>query len=107
MIDSRQAQQRESIIQRHQQRGQGPRARFYGLNLSFTKDGITQLVGERRPRLDASFERGADHPDTIKALNDPPKSLWLPRFAADRIDGVFLVTGPDRSFVRSYSNELL
>jgi len=107
ITSARQAQQRESIIQRHQQRGQGPRARFYGLNLSFTKDGITQLVGERRPRLDASFERGADHPDTIKALNDPPKSLWLPRFAADRIDGVFLVTGPDRSFVRSYSNELL
>ena len=104
---ARQAQQRESIIQRRQQQGQRTPERFYGLNLGLTMDGITGLLGERSPRLEASFERGADHPDTIKALNDPPKSLWLPRFAADRIDGVFLVTGPDPSFVRFYSDELL
>src|SRR5262249_16876477 len=77
------------------------------LNLSFTKDGITQLIGADRPRLDPSFERGADHPDTTGTLHDPPKSRWLPKFAADRIHGVFLITAPDPASVMFASNELL
>jgi Dyp-type peroxidase family len=101
------AHQRELIIRRRQEQGLRTRERFQGLAIGFTKDGITCLIGDRRPSLDASFEKGADHPDTVKALNDPAKSAWLPGFVADRIDGVLLVTGHDRAFVRFHSNEVL
>jgi Dyp-type peroxidase family len=80
---------------------------FHGINLGFSKDGLTQLLGAGRPALDPAFERGADHPDTTAALNDPPKSQWLAKFSSDRIDGVLLTTGPDRSSVRYQVNELL
>src|SRR6266436_3060593 len=59
---------------------------FLGLNLGFTKDGVVQLRGIR-PSLDPAFEKGANHPDTIKNLNDPPLSNWLKEFISDRIDG--------------------
>jgi Dyp-type peroxidase family len=98
--------QREWTIQRRGKLGYTTRERFQGLNLGFTQDGMTRLIGEGRPRLEPSFERGADHPETIKTLNDPPRSAWLRKFISDRIDGVFLVTGPDRSFVTFHSNEL-
>ena len=77
-----------------------------GFNLGFTKDGLTRLLGPNRPRLDISFELGADHPQTIAALNDPPPSKWLRDFVSDRIDGVFLIAGPDPSFVTYHSNAL-
>jgi Dyp-type peroxidase family len=80
---------------------------FRGLALGFTKDGLTQLIGPRRPTLEGAFEKGADHRDTVSALNDPPKSRWLPKFVADRIDGVFLVAGADTSSTMLHSNELL
>jgi Dyp-type peroxidase family len=80
---------------------------LHGLNLGFTKDGLTQLLDSGRPTLDLAFERGADHPDTIATLHDLPKSHWLPKFVSDRIDGVFLITGPNPSSVTSYSSELL
>ena len=99
--------QRELIIRRRQKLGYKIRERFPGLNLGFTQVGMTRLVGEGRPRLDAAFEKGADHPDTINALNDPPRSGWLRKFVSDRIDGVFLVTSPDRSLVAFHSSELL
>jgi len=99
--------QQELVIRRRQKLGYKTRERFQGLNLGFTQEGMTRLVGEGRPRLDAAFEKGADHPNTINALNDPPRSGWLRKFVSDRIDGVFLVTGPDRSLVAFRSSELL
>jgi Dyp-type peroxidase family len=99
--------QRWLEIARRQRFGQRGRQPFDGLNLGLSKDGLTQLLGARLPRLDPGFERGADHPDTIEALHDPPKSRWLATLVADRIDGVFLVTGLDPSSVTAHSNELL
>ena len=80
---------------------------FYGLNLGFTRHGIDQLMTAGRPQLGSAFERGADHQDTIRILNDPPISRWLAAFIADPIDGVFLITGPDRASVMSQSGDLL
>lgn len=101
------AQAREAIIELRQQAGHRGREPFPGVNLGFTKDGLTQLLGAGRPRLDPAFERGADHRETIAALNDPPKSSWLAKFTAGRIDGVVLVTGPDRASVVAHTNGLL
>jgi Dyp-type peroxidase family len=92
---------------RRKQRGQKAYQSFHGLNLGFTRDGLDQLIGSARPKLDPAFERCADNPDTIAALNDPPKSDWLSKFVEDRIDGVFLVTGFDRKSVTQHSAELL
>src|SRR5215468_10581432 len=100
------AHQRESAIHRPHKLGPRTRERFAGLNLGFTQHGLDQLVGDGRPRLDLSFEKGADNPDTITALSDPPKSAWLRHFVSERIDGVFLLTGPNRSLVASHSNQL-
>src|SRR5262249_49802454 len=99
--------QRWLEIARRRRLGQRGRQPFDGLNLGLSKDGLTQLLGAGRPRLDLAFERGADHPDTIAALHDSPKSRWLATLIADRIDGVFLVTGPDPPSVTAHSNELL
>ena len=68
---------------------------------------MTCLLGGGRPKLDPSFEKGADHPDVTANLHDPQRSLWLSEFIADRIDAVFLVAGPDTRSVTSYSNTLL
>jgi deferrochelatase/peroxidase EfeB len=102
-----QASQREFLLQRRRNRLQRTGGSLRSLNLGFTRDGIAQLVRADRPALDPAFERGADHPDTVALLHDPPKSSWLTKFVSDRIDGVFLVTGADRSSVTSHSNELL
>jgi len=99
--------QRELTIQRRPKLGYVTRERFQGLNLGFTRYGMTRLIGEGRPGLDPSFERGADHPETIRTLNDPPRSGWLRKFISDRIDGVFLVAGPNKPVVTSLSDELL
>jgi Dyp-type peroxidase family len=107
IISAQRVQQRESIINRQNQLSEKHRESFSGLNLGLTKNGLDRLLGTLRPQLDPAFERGADHPNTIAALNDPPKSRWLPKFVADRIDGVLLITGPDRSSVTAHSNELL
>ena len=101
------AHRRELVIERRQKLGQKTYERFEGLNLGFTKDGLTLLFGAGRPKLDPAFERGADHSDTSKYLNDPPFSSWVRKFASDRIDGVFLVTGPERLLVSHHSNQLL
>ncbi len=84
-----------------------PPSAFMGLNLGFTRTGLTQILGARRPRLDPSFERGADDPATIERLHDPPTSAWLKEFRSDRIDGVFLVTGPSDRLVSFHRAELL
>jgi Dyp-type peroxidase family len=97
----------QMIIERRKKFGQARSDRFHGVNLGFTRHGLTELLGSARMELDPSFDRGADHQDTIEALNDPPRSTWLKTFIADRIDGVFLITGPDQSSARFHSNELL
>jgi Dyp-type peroxidase family len=101
------AQHRELVIERRQQLGQKTYERFEGLNLGFTKDGLTLLFGAGRPKLDPPFERGAGHSDTTTSLNDPPFSSWVRKFASDRIDGVFLITGPERLLVSHHSSQLL
>ena len=98
--------QRWLDIGRLQRLGQRRHQLFQGLSLGLTKDGLVQLIGTERPKLNLAFERGADHPDTITSLNDPPTSGWLKEFISDRIDGVFLITGSDRSSVVFQSQEL-
>jgi Dyp-type peroxidase family len=95
------------MILNYQQMGRKIREHFYGLNLGLTGAGLNQLIGQRRPKLDQSFERGPDSPETIARLHDPPASDWLQEFVSDRIDGVFLITGPDERLVRFHSAELL
>lgn len=107
LTDAEKTHQRELDIRRSKERGYGSAGSFPGLNLGFTKEGLTQLIGPGREKLEASFEIGADHPNTIAALNDPPKSRWLAKFTSNRLDGVFLVTGPSSSLVTSQSSELL
>src|SRR5438105_13314529 len=78
-----------------------------GLNIGFTKDGLTEIIGAGRPRLDPAFEKGAGNRETIEKLHDPPSSDWLKEFVSDRIDGILLITGPSRSVVRLYQKDLL
>jgi len=103
---SERTKQWELLIQRRKGLGQRIFGSFHGLNLGFTNDGMTQLIRGSRPKLDPAFERGAGHDDTIRILHDPPRVAWLPKFVSDRIDGVFLITGPNRSSVMSQSDEL-
>ena len=81
--------------------------RFAGLNFGISKSGLTQLIGNQKEPLDPAFEQGAGHPDTIRRLNDPPASRWLLQFVSDRIDGLLLITGPDRASVLLRSKQLL
>jgi len=104
---ARLAHDQELSSHRRKEQGQKAYESFHGLNIGFTKDGLDRLVGAGRPKLDPAFERGADHPETIAMLSDPSPTKWLEKFVGDRIDGVFLVTGPDRPSVMSHSTELL
>ena len=106
LASGRSVHERRRLVGERRRLGEPARELWLGLNLAFTKDGLTQLLGANRPKLDPSFERGADHPDTIKALNDPPPAKWLQDFVSDRIDGVFLITGPNPSFVTYHGNIL-
>jgi Dyp-type peroxidase family len=94
-------------IQRRKKFGQPRSDRFHGLNLGFSYNGLRQLINLAVPRLDSAFEKGADHPETIYSLNDPPSSTWVKKFVSDRIDGVLLITGPDVQSVTFHSEELL
>lgn len=102
----RRARDREQIVQQRKDLGEPPAEAWLGLNLGFTKDGMTQLLGPRRPAMEPAFERGAAHPDTLARLNDPPPARWVDGYRADRIDGVFLVAGPSPSFVTYHGNSL-
>jgi len=106
VTNTRTAQQRDREVYESGRQGAAKTGAWLGLNLGFTKDGLTRLLGPSRPRLDPAFERGADHPDTIAALHDPPLSKWAPESRSDRIDGVLLVAGPDPSFVSYYGSAL-
>ena len=100
----RTVQEREGVVAaRHRGGGHMP---WLEINLSFTKEGLTQLLGANRPRMDLAFERGADDLETIAALDDPSPSQWLSSFSSDRIDGVFLIAGPNKSFVTSHGQAL-
>jgi Dyp-type peroxidase family len=100
------ALQRECLVEERRRLGERGNEPWLGLNLGFTKDGVTQLLGTARPRMDPAFERGADNPNTIAVLDDPPPKEWRSGFRSDRIDGVFLIAGPDKSFVASHGNNL-
>jgi Dyp-type peroxidase family len=107
VVNARRVQQRELIIENENRFGQKNAESFQGINLGFTKDGLNQLIGAERPPFESSFERGAADPATISRLNDPLPTKWRQPFAADRIDGVFLVTGTNASIVAFHANELL
>ena len=106
ITDALQVHERELAVQSRTTRGYRNLDDILGLNLGFTKDGVAQLFGVQ-PNLDPAFEKGADHRDTIKNLNDPSPRNWLKEFISDRIDGILLVTGRDRSTVTFHSNDLL
>jgi Dyp-type peroxidase family len=103
LTNGRTVQERQRMAEQRHRGGSSGQMPWLGMNLGFTKDGLTLLLGVNRPRMDPAFERGADHPETIATLNDIPPSQWVPGF---RSDGVFLVTGPDKSFVTAYGNTL-
>jgi hypothetical protein len=65
---------------------------WIGVNLGFTKEGLTRLLG-KRPRMESAFERGADAAQTVAALHDPDPAAWIAKFRSNRIDGVFLIAG--------------
>src|SRR5713101_6531874 len=46
--------EREAINQRRKQQAEPPVDEWLGLNVSFTKNGLTQLLGANRPQLDPS-----------------------------------------------------
>ena len=106
VTSARTAQERERRVYERRRQQAARSEAWLGLNLGFTKDGLTQLLGPARPRLEPAFERGADHPETIAALDDPPLSKWMRDFLSDRIDGVLLIAGPDPSFVSYHGNAL-
>jgi Dyp-type peroxidase family len=107
LTSARLAHDRELVAARRQRLGLRASEMWLGVNLGFTNDGLTQLLGPRRPQFDPSFERGASHPDTIAILNDPAPSAWVSGFLSDRIDGVLLITGPDKAAIQSQYRQIL
>jgi Dyp-type peroxidase family len=106
MTSARTARERDRRVYERRSQQEAKTEAWLGLNLGFTWEGLTQLLGPGRPRLDPAFERGADHSETIVALNDPPPSKWVRDFLSDRIDGIFLIAGPDSWFVSYHANAL-
>jgi Dyp-type peroxidase family len=106
VTNARTTVEREWTIEARKQGRPTSTGPWLGLNLGFTSEGLEQLLGARRPKLDPAFERGAADPATVARLNDPPADEWLRDFTSDRIDGVFLLTGPDRNFVAVHENSL-
>ena len=106
VTNARTTVERERIIESQKQGRPGSVGPWLGLNLGFTWEGLNQLLGARRAKLDPAFERGAADPATVARLNDPPTGEWLHDFISDRIDGVFLLTGPDRNFVAFHGSSL-
>jgi len=65
MTNARTLQEREGRVGERRRRQRAKTEAWMGSILGFAKDGLTQLLGPHRPRLDPAFERGADHPETI------------------------------------------
>lgn len=107
ITSAQEASRRDFVARQRKRLGQRPLGSLTGLNFGLTKDGLTQLLGPSRPRLARSFETGAEHPETIELLHDPPIENWLKPFATRRIDGVFLITGPNSPVVTFESAKLL
>ena len=107
ITSARLAHRRDLILQSRQALRRKSGDAMRGLNIGFTKEGLTEIIGEGRPSLDLSFEKGADNRETIEKLHDPPTSDWLKEFVSDRIDGLLLLTGPSRSIVKFYYTDLL
>ncbi len=103
---TRMAREREARIRQRRRLQEAMSELWSGLNVGFTGSGLTRLLGAGRPRLEPAFERGAGDPETIAALADPPVSTWVRGFRPDRIDGVFLIAGPDPSFAAYHGNAL-
>lgn len=107
LTSTRRVLDRERVVLHEKRHGHRVTHPWESLNLAFTKDGLNRLLGSGRALLDPAFERGADNPDTIAALNDPPPTAqWLPAFRAEPIDGIFLIAGPNRGFVETHANHL-
>ena len=106
LTSTRSVEARDRIVAERQLAGEPAREPWLGINLGFTAAGMTRLLGPSRSRLDPAFERGADDPETIALLHDPPASEWVKGFDPGRIDGVFLVTGPDARFVTHHGDAL-
>jgi deferrochelatase/peroxidase EfeB len=104
VITARTVNKRERGVARRRAYGGTSYDEWIGINLGFTKDGLTQLLGENRPRMEAAFERGADAAQTVAALHDPDPGTWIAKFRSDRIDGVFLIAGRNKPSVTFIGN---
>src|ERR1700730_13110287 len=82
ITSARLAHRRELILPSRRGLGRKSIDPLRGLNIGFTKNGLTELIDIARPALDPSFERGADHQNTIEMLNDPPRPAWLAEFGS-------------------------
>jgi Dyp-type peroxidase family len=101
---TRTVNERERRVAQRTAYGGASHAEWIGVNLGFTKEGLTQLLGRNRPRMESAFERGADAAQTVAALNDPDPAAWIAKFRSNRIDGVFLIAGPDEPSVTFLGN---
>ncbi len=109
-----QAHERDLINQQRKKLGEKVIEPWLGLNVSFTKVGLTALLGDGRPQIivqkngqnDDRFELGAADGTVIDALNDPSPTTWKSTFISDTIDGVFFVTGPHEKFVKDATRDL-
>jgi Dyp-type peroxidase family len=103
------AHKRDVINQRRKKLGEPQIVPWLGLNVSFTKDGLTQLLGTLPANLDPSFQAGAVK--QAASLNDPLDAngnpIWKAPFLSGSIHGVFFITGPDEKFVDKHHEELL
>ena len=106
LTSTRRALDRELVAMHERQHRPRVTHPWESLGLCFTKDGLNRLLGTGRTLLNPAFERGADNPATIAALNDPPIENWLPAFRTDGIDGLFSLAGPNRRFVETHANHL-
>jgi Dyp-type peroxidase family len=106
VTSARTAQDRERRAYERRRQQEAKTEAWLGLSLGFTTDGLTRLLGPGRPRLDPAFERGADHPETIAALDDPPPSKCARDFLADHLDGPLLTAVPDPAFATYHGNAL-
>ena len=101
---ARTVNKRERGVARRRAYGGTSYDEWTGINLGFSKDGLTQLLGENRPRMEAAFERGADAAQTVAVLHDPDPGTWIAKFRSDRIDGVFLIAGRNKPSVTFIGN---